>query len=274
VEVNPGNKHTAKDIMPSVWDYYDNLSSEKKPFIVRGDIFLGNEGFISQAETRGVYYLTKLRQTANVKGLIERLFREADWEEAGHGYKGAEAQLLLKGWTKARRVVVLRRTIKDNIVIVNESQLRFEFIDASEMTDRYEYAVLVTNLPWEILSISQLYRDRADCENCYDELKNQWGWGGYTTQDLKRCRFVSRMVLNGVARQTKHSGQTTITITSSHAKSSSVRAALQALNAFLRHIRNNAEQLHVQDRMKLIIHKAYANILSFLPPFRLLPAPT
>lgn len=236
-----------------------------------------------------------------MKRLIERLFREADWEEAGHGYKGAEAQLLLKGWTKARRVVVLRRTIKDNIVLVDESQLRFEFIDSSEMTDRYEYAVLVTNLPWEILSISQLYRDRADSENCYDELKNQWGWGGYTTQDLKRCRFVSRMValvynwwsiyvrlasgkhheaitsrpllLNGVARQTKHSGQTTITITTSHAKSSSVRAALQALNAFLRHIRNIAEQLHIQDRMKLIIQKAYANILSFMPPFRLLPAP-
>ena len=124
-----------------------------------------------------------------MKRLIERLFREADWEEAGHGYKGAEAQLLLKGWTKARRVVVLRRTIKDNIVLVDESQLRFEFIDSSEMTNRYEYAVLVTNLPWEILSISQLYRDRADSENCYDELKNQWGWGGYTTQDLKRCRF-------------------------------------------------------------------------------------
>jgi len=62
MEVNPGNRHTAKDIMPSVWDYYDNLSPEKRPFIIRGDIFLGNEGFISQAETRGVYYLTKLRQ--------------------------------------------------------------------------------------------------------------------------------------------------------------------------------------------------------------------
>ena len=160
----------------------------------------------------------------------------------------------------------------------------------------------MTNLPWEILSISQLCRDRADCENCYDELKNQWGWGGYTTQDLKRCRFVSRIValvynwwsiyvrlasgkhheaitsrpllLNGAARQTKHSVQTTITITSSPAKSASVRTALQALNAFLRQIRNNAEQLHIQDIMKLIIQKAYANILNFLPTFRLLPAPT
>jgi hypothetical protein len=32
-----------------------------------------------------------------------------------------------------------------------------------------------------------LYRDRGDAENVFDELKNQWGWGGFTTQDLKRC---------------------------------------------------------------------------------------
>ena len=36
----------------------------------------------------------------------------------------------------------------------------------------------------------QLYRDRADCENVFDELKNQWGWGGFTTQDLHRCRLL------------------------------------------------------------------------------------
>jgi hypothetical protein len=28
---------------------------------------------------------------------------------------------------------------------------------------------------YEILSLGQLYRDRADAENAFDELKNQWG---------------------------------------------------------------------------------------------------
>ncbi|HMS84908.1 MAG TPA: transposase [Nitrospira sp.] len=40
----------------------------------------------------------------------------------------------------------------------------------------------------------QLYRDRADAEHNFDELKNQWGWGGSTTQDLARCRLMARMV--------------------------------------------------------------------------------
>jgi hypothetical protein len=54
--------------------------------------------------------------------------------------------------------------------------------------------------PWfnsldsEILTLGQLYRDRTDCENAFDELKNHWGWGGFTTQDLKRCRLLAASV--------------------------------------------------------------------------------
>ena len=38
-------------------------------------------------------------------------------------------------------------------------------------TARYEYAVLVTSTEHEILTLAQLYRDRADAENDFDELK-------------------------------------------------------------------------------------------------------
>ena len=41
----------------------------------------------------------------------------------------------------------------------------------------YEHAVLVTDLPYEVLTMAQLYRDRTDAENAFDELKNQGGLG-------------------------------------------------------------------------------------------------
>ena len=50
-------------------------------------------------------------------------------------------------------------------------------------------------MPYDIAAIGQLYRDRADCENVFDELKNQWGWGGFTTHDLARCRLAARLVV-------------------------------------------------------------------------------
>ena len=54
--------------------------------------------------------------------------------------------------------------------------------------------MLVTDLAYDMLAIAQLYRDRGDAENAFDELKNQWGWGGFTTHDLKRCRLTAMTV--------------------------------------------------------------------------------
>lgn len=44
---------------------------------------------------------------------------------------------------------------------------------AGDLTARYEYSPLVTSTPYEILALAQLYRDRVDAENNFDELKHQ-----------------------------------------------------------------------------------------------------
>ena len=69
--------------------------------------------------------------------------------------------------------------MKGEIVIAEEDngQKLLGFIEANRKTGKqiigYEYAVLVTNLEHEILALGQLYRDRADAENAFDELKNK-----------------------------------------------------------------------------------------------------
>jgi hypothetical protein len=54
--------------------------------------------------------------------------------------------------------------------------------------------VLVTDVTYPLETVAQLYRDRCDCENGFDELKNQWGLGGFTTQDITRCQTSARIV--------------------------------------------------------------------------------
>jgi hypothetical protein len=75
-----------------------------------------------------------------------------------------------------------------------QQQLSLAFVEPDRPYKAYEYAVLVSNLPHELLTLARLYRDRADCENSFDELKNQGGWGGYTTQDLHQCRLAAKNV--------------------------------------------------------------------------------
>jgi hypothetical protein len=68
------------------------------------------------------------------------------------------------------------------------------FVEIGPNADAYEYGVLVTSLEEEVLTLAQLYRDRADSENPFDELKNQWGWAGFTTRDLPRCQLMARFI--------------------------------------------------------------------------------
>ncbi len=38
----------------------------------------------------------------------------------------------------------------------------------------WEYAVLVCDTPYQLEPTGQIYRNRADGENGFDEIKNQW----------------------------------------------------------------------------------------------------
>ena len=294
VEVMAGNETAPTHSMPGIWAWLDSLPKAQRPALLRGDVAYGSESVMREAEAREQAYLTKLRLTKNVKGLIKKLFRKDGWEDAGQGWEGLEDTLTLSGWSRARRVVVLRRKLAGEMLMTGKEdrQGEFAFIEGDIPTARYEYAVLVTSTPHEILTLAQLYRDRADAENNFDELKNQWGWGGFTTQDLARCRLTARMValgynwwtlfvrlaqphkhfeaissrpllLHGVATQTRHAGQTrlTITITSTHAKQAAIQAVLTSLAGFLSSLKATAEQLTDAQRLRAILSRAFAKFM-------------
>lgn len=280
VEVCAGNEHAAKHGQPGLLKLLDELPVTHKPALVRGDCAFGNDPLMSALEERGQRYLFKLKLTKNVKRHIGKLFREEDWMDAGQGWEGRDSELRLMGWKQSRRVAVLRRPLRGEIMLAGEDNgqqvLGFIEVDrrAGKQITGYEYAVLVTNSDYEILGLGQLYRDRADAENAFDELKNQWGWGGFTTHDLHRCQLAARAValiynwwslfvrlanpqarreaitsrpwlMSSVGRRTEHAGQTTITLTGLHADFGKARAALMRVSALLHGwVDRAAEQLN------------------------------
>jgi hypothetical protein len=268
VEVRAGNEHAAKHCQPGLLKILDDLSPQKKPKLVRGDNAFGNDAMMAALEEREQPYLFKLKLSKNVKRHIGSLFRQSGWTDAGQGWEGKGGELALSGWESTRRVVVLRRALTGELMVAaeDEGQQLLAFVEADRKAGKgitgYEYAVLVTNTDYEILSLGQLYRDRADAENAFDELKNQWGWGGFTTHDLHRCQLAARAValiynwwslfvrlanpqarreaitsrpwlMSSVGRRTEHAGQTTITLTGLHAHFETARAALIRVSALL-----------------------------------------
>ena len=67
---------------------------------------------------------------------------------------------------------------------LDSKQMRLDLASPSvhECGKLWEYAVYVTDVDYPLEFIAQLYRDRADAENAFDELKNQWGLGGWCTR--------------------------------------------------------------------------------------------
>ena len=106
-----------------------------------------------------------------------------------------EGKLRLTGWSRQRRAAVLRWRVKFSLAAEASNanpQQELQFLDASDKSKLWEYTVLVSNADHSLEAIGQRYRDRTDCENCFDELKNQWGWGGYATHDLEIGRASCR----------------------------------------------------------------------------------
>ena len=308
VAVEPGNEHTSKHAAPSLWTLLKRLGRAHWPKLLRGDAGWGSEANMSRAEREGLAYLFKLRITANVKKLIAKLTGEGDWVDSGKGWYAREAELRLSGWSRQRRVVVLRRRVKERLGVVAgetaDGQRLLGFTEVTPGAALYEYAVLATSLDGDLDIFGQLYRDRGDAENVFDELKAHWGWGGFTTRDLARCQLVARTValvydwwslyarlidpehhreaitsrpllLHAVARQVRHGKQTHLKITSSHGGAPAVRRRLAQAVAFLASLGETAEQLSDLEKWCRILSRALIKYLKgriIRPPPGYLPA--
>jgi len=192
-------------------------------------------------------------------------------------------------------LTILRRAVKQDVALTRKVENQLKLWLKDEATQAYEYAVLVTNANYELQAIAQLYRDRADCENGFDELKNQWGWGGFSTQDIERCQTSARSValiynwwswycraakpdarmeaitsrpllLAGVGRAVKHAGQCTLYLTAMHAAGKSLIALISNIRLALAHVKMIAEQLPTIDRWHVLLNYIVSKITRRPPP--------
>jgi hypothetical protein len=290
VEVRSGKEHACLHGLSNLWRVWDRLTPGQRPWLVCGDANYGNERLMAQCEERAQKYLFRQRSTKGVGQLVRWLEGRGGWQPLREGWAGAEGQLQLTGWTRPRRTVVLRRQRPDRSGVARLPLLAEGGLEVVS-GPVYEYVVLVTSLQENLLTIAHLYRQRADVENAYDELKNQWGWGGFTTRDLLRCQIAARMValvynwwnlfvrcaeperareaitsrpllLHAVGRLIQSGGQTTLRLTSQHAQASHIQSVLSKLSLFLSGLINTAEQLQPEERWRRIWRR-------ILEPYRL-----
>lgn len=309
VDILPGKQHSGVCGMRSLWALLDATPRHLWPYLLRGDVGYGSDGIMSEAEARGLPYLFKIKRTGLAKELFAFLSKDDGWTDCGCGWEGREHRIRLSTWKLARRCIFIRRPNVPKVAAIplertqlpapdganpapakGPKQLEFDF--AKDRKGReWDYCILVTNEEkLDLTALSQLYRDRGDCENSFDEFKNQWGWSGFTTHKLKSCRTMARLIAivanwwnvfcrladptahreaitsrpayMGIMGRIVESGRKRIIhLTSTHAESEQIQRALGTVAAFFRWLKSTAEHLDEKTRWYVVLRCAFHKLL-------------
>ena len=307
VVVHPGNETAGTHSRSMLAEYLAFVSAVNKPRLVRGDVSFGNESVIGDCEGADVRYLFKTKRSKAVRGVFRALLAEPGaWRGAAGGWQCAEREVRLDSWARARRMVFARRPAEAMPKRRKSPPTRkftqlgipgLELVEASDgaYADGYEWYALVTDLDMDARDVLPPCRGRGDCENVFDEMKNQWGWGGFTAHSLAQTALfaglsviaanlwniftrlggdgshreaaTSRPLLQScIARLTRHARQGVITIYT--AANEKAQGIYRAISAFLAKVAS-ASQLGVEQRRQLIVAYAlrkYGLVRRLFPP--------
>lgn len=294
VEVHPGDEHTAASTKLDLTDLLSRLPRDRWPYLLRGDCAYGTENMMIWPEAHGLHYLFKVRKTKNARELIEQFDLTGGWIDVCDGWQAKESTLRQSTWTRHRRAVVLRRPARqryprraDIDAAKNGTQQIIPGCEPFVVTADFEYQVLITSLDLPLLEIAHLYRDRADGENVFDELKNHWGWGGYTSRAFAVTQLAARLValiynwwsifvrlispthhreavtsrpvlLHSIVRQTGSGGQRFLTITSNHRWRKAIGEAIMGITKFFASFDQAAEQLTSRTRWDALLSAIFS----------------
>ena len=298
VEVKAGSQSHSSHSLPGLMALLARLSHEQKPAFIRGDIAWGSDTVMRELEHIKQPYLFKLKKSQNVIKLIYKHHGKGEWQTVHAGWEAKEDHLKLLGWNEKRRVIIVRRQLSQNAntLIGLESndksgQQQLAFIDGPENMKTYEYAVLVTDTEYDLTAVFYHYRDRADCENNFDELKNQWGWCGYSTKDIHSSTTMAQMValiynwwnlysrlafpdkhheaitsrpllLSSIGRLVSSAGQKKLKLTSLHGHSAKLVGIYHGLSAIIQSLKLTTPQLNAKKRWAQIIAIIMEKILA------------
>ena len=175
-------------------DLLSRLPASRRAFITRGDVGFSGEKVLNWFETRGKhekpYYVFKLKKSTRIMEAI-RTVTELEWNGAMSfgALQIMEKQIKLTTWNKERRIILGRRLVCKETP--EDSGTLFG-------TSSYEYCAFVTNLSpeqYQAWQIAEIYQQRADCENIFDELKNQWVLAGFCSQKQNVTELAARFTV-------------------------------------------------------------------------------
>lgn len=140
--------------------------------------------FLDYVEAQALSYIVVTRMHTTIKARIAGL---NDWVEVDEQTAVSEFMYQAQGWSKARRVVVVRHRIKE---ARQKGRLLLEI-------PGFAYSAYTTNLTLPALQVRTLYLGRADSENRIRELLQDFAISGFVSQKFWATEAAFRLACWG-----------------------------------------------------------------------------
>jgi len=149
---------------------------------LRADSGFGYDPFLKCVEDKRLVYTVAARFTKGLRNLTSAV---TDWRELDPDTAVSEVMFQAHGWTKARRVVLIRRRKKD-----------LDFIRGRELFDLpgYLFQAILTNRTDAPEEVWRFYRKHAEIETKIRELKWDYGIDGFAQKKFFATEAAFRMV--------------------------------------------------------------------------------
>lgn len=149
---------------------------------LRADSGFGIEPFLAKVESKGLSYTIVARFTRGLKNLVGGV---TQWRELEPGIAVSEVLFQAHGWSRARRVVLVRQRRKER-----------DFVRGRELFDDpgYLYQAILTDRTDAPEEVWRFYRGHAEVESRIRELKWDYGIDGFCQKKFFPTEAAFRLV--------------------------------------------------------------------------------
>ena len=170
--LRPGDAHSANNVLQFIESTLHHLGS-KAVGLLRADSGFFDQAVLKLLEDKCINYIISARLT---QGLQQAIVRDGRWFALEPGLELAEITYQGNSWDIARRIVMVRQSIKRKTASGKTLSL---FADDPDIQG-WRYGAMVTSLSLPAVEVWRSYRGRADCENRIKELKNDFGLDSFS----------------------------------------------------------------------------------------------
>jgi hypothetical protein len=182
--LRPGNTTDSSNAQNFLNEVLGVLGEKHRIGLLRCDSGFCVGAFLDHVEAKKLSYIVVSRLQTTIKQRIAGL---QDWMELDEQTSVSEFMYQAQGWTKARRVVVVRYRIKER---KEKGRMLVE-------VPGYAYSVYTTNLALPAFQVRTLYLGRADSENRIRELLQDFAISGFVSHKFWATEAAFRLACWG-----------------------------------------------------------------------------